>query len=87
MVIPHTQEELEELQDNMKVDTDLDSNMYKAGPFTLNYVYGFNSEIKALTEEQKNDPNVKSVPVSQYSMSGISDMYLAYEDKMVMNKE
>ena len=81
MVIPHTQEELEELQDNMKVDTDLDSNMYKAGPFTLNYVYGFNSEIKALTEEQKNDPNVKSVPVSQYSMSGISDMYLAYEDK------
>ena len=49
-------EELEELQDNMKVDTDLDSNMYKAGPFTLNYVYGFNSEIKALTEEQKNDP-------------------------------
>ena len=76
MVIPHTDEELEELKDNLKVDTDLETNMYKVGPFTLNYVFGFNSEISIPT-----DPDATAATVSQYAMSGISDMYLEYIDE------
>lgn len=76
MVVPHTDEELEELQDNLKIDTDLEDSVYKIGPFTLNYVYGWNSEMSIPT-----NPNATATSVSQYAMSGISDMYLEYIDE------
>lgn len=75
VIVPHTEEELEELKDNIKVDTDLETNLYKVGPFTLDYVYGWDSTLL------NNLDNEKTSAISQFAMSGISDMYLAYEDE------
>ena len=75
MRIEPTEEELERMQDNIKIDTDYDTQLHKIGPFKLNYVYGWNS---TMYDELTPSGNY---PVSQYAMSGITEMYLLYEDE------
>lgn len=74
MTVAWTDEELKEMQDNIKVDSDYEKQLHKIGPFKLNYVYGWKSEMAGT-------PNSNGVyAVSQYAMSGISDMYLLTDD-------
>lgn len=73
MTVAWNEEELKEMQDNIKVESDYKNQLHKIGPFKLDYVYGWKSELYS--------PNANGVyPVSQYAMSGISDMYLLTED-------
>lgn len=73
MSVEPTEEELKEMQANIKVDSDNEKQLHKIGPFKLNYVYGWKSEMAS-------KPGASGYyPVSQYAMSGISDMYLLTE--------
>lgn len=74
MTVAWNEEELKEMQDNIKVDSDYEKQLHKIGPFKLNYVYGWKSELGNTKTESG------AYPISQYSMSGISDMYLLTED-------
>lgn len=74
MAVAPTDEELKEMQNNIKIDTDYETNLHKIGPFKLNYVYGWKSEMASAPGADG------AYPVSQYAMSGISDMYLLTED-------
>ena len=45
MSVEPTEEELKEMQANIKVDSDNEKQLHKIGPFKLNYVYGWKSEM------------------------------------------
>ena len=78
MTVAWTDDELKEIQDNIKVDSDYEKQLHKIGPFKLNYVYGWKSELGS--SKVTSGQWAGTYPISQYSMSGISDMYFLTED-------
>ena len=74
MTVAWNDDELKEMQDNIKVDSDYEKQLHKIGPFKLNYVYGWKSELGS--SKVTSGQWAGSYPISQYAMSGISDMYL-----------